>query len=55
MGGKLIANTVLPNPEGGDPVVLAAGEEVPDWASPLVGEHLIEVPTPAPRRATKSD
>lgn len=35
-------NTVLAHPETGVPVVLLKGEEVPDWATDLVGDHLIE-------------
>jgi hypothetical protein len=39
---KLSGNTILAHPETGVPTVLLAGEEVPDWASDLIGDHLIE-------------
>lgn len=37
---KVNANTVLADPETGQPVVLLAGEDVPGWAKDLVGDHL---------------
>ena len=44
---KLNATTIVR--KGFESVVLFAGEEVPDWASDLVGEHLIdEEPEPGP-------
>lgn len=39
---KLIGNTILAHSETGEPVVLLAGEDVPEWAEGLIGEHLIE-------------
>lgn len=39
---RLVANTVLANPQGGEPVVLLAGEDVPNWAASLLGDHLVE-------------
>ena len=46
----LTANTVVTHPDTGAPVVLRAGEDVPDWAVPLVGDHLVD--KPKPRRKT---
>lgn len=52
---KLIDNTVLAHPETGAPTVLLAGEDVPSWASKLVGKHLLaEEPKPA-RRTSDPD
>ena len=51
---KLTANTCVSGPEG-IPVVLMAGDEVPDWATDLVGEHLLdEGDKPASRRRSDS-
>lgn len=36
MGRKLTANVWVPDPESGEPVLLEAGAEVPDWAKDLV-------------------
>lgn len=40
--GSLAGNTVLTHPETGAPVSLLKGQEIPDWADGLVGDHLIE-------------
>lgn len=37
----LSATTVLAHPGSGEPFVLLAGSEVPDWAVDMVGDHLI--------------
>ncbi|HEY9265502.1 MAG TPA: hypothetical protein VIQ11_12950 [Mycobacterium sp.] len=37
----LSGNTILAHPETGIPTVLLAGEDVPDWAEELIGDHLI--------------
>ncbi|MFY1588988.1 hypothetical protein ACN267_31360 [Micromonospora sp. WMMD734] len=47
--GRLIDNTVVRHPETGEPVLLAAGGSLPDWATDLVGDHLLDGPgRPAP-------
>ena len=38
---KLTGNTVLTRPGTLDLVFLAAGDDVPDWADGLVGNHLL--------------
>lgn len=38
----LTGNAVIRDPATGSPAVLLAGEEIPDWATGLVGDHLIE-------------
>lgn len=55
---KLNANTTLVHPATIEVTTLAAGEEVPDWAEGLVGDHLVEDEKPkrAPaRKAAKTD
>lgn len=50
----LSVNVVLANPETGEPVVLEAGSEIPDWAAAAIGDHAIEADEserPAPKRA----
>ncbi|RAO26478.1 hypothetical protein PSN13_06506 [Micromonospora saelicesensis] len=39
---KLTANTHVRHPETGELAFLVAGGDVPEWAAPLVGDHLIE-------------
>lgn len=39
---NLSGNTIVTHPETGSPVVLLEGEEIPDWADGLIGDHLIE-------------
>jgi len=39
---NLIGNTVVLHPKTGEPVLLGAGGPLPDWAAPLVGDHLVE-------------
>lgn len=39
---KLSGNTIVAHAKTGEPVVLLAGEDVPDWADGLIGDHLIE-------------
>lgn len=56
----MAGTTVLRNPETGMPVVLLAGSDVPQWASELVGPHLIEPDAEQPparpsRRPRKTD
>ena len=46
---KLKENTLLTKPGTLDLVSLSAGEDVPDWAVGLIGDHLVE-----PKRATTS-
>lgn len=38
---RVMATTIVRNPESGAILVLAKGDEVPEWAT--VGEHLVEV------------
>jgi hypothetical protein len=38
----LNGNTIVVNPETGAGVVLLAGDEVPDWAESLIGDHLVD-------------
>ena len=49
---KLKENTLLTKPGTLDLVSLSAGEDVPDWAEGLIGDHLVE--DEAPKRATSS-
>lgn len=39
---KLKENTLLTKPGTLDLVSLSAGEDVPDWAVGLIGDHLVE-------------
>ena len=43
---RLVANTLVTRPGTLEAVSLMAGEEVPDWAVGLVGDHLLDVPVP---------
>lgn len=56
---RLTENTVLVRPGTLEVVILAAGDEVPDWADGMVGDHLVEDEKPkrAPARkaAAKTD
>jgi hypothetical protein len=38
---KLSGNTIVAHPETAVPTVLLAGEQVPEWAEGLIGDHLI--------------
>ena len=38
---RLTDTTVVTDPGTGVPVVLLAGGELPEWAAPLVGDHLL--------------
>ena len=49
---KLNANTTVMRPDTLAVVTLAEGDEVPDWADGLIGDHLIE--DEKPKRATSS-
>ena len=49
---KLNANTTVMRPDTLAVVTLAEGDEVPDWAVGLIGDHLIE--DEKPKRATTS-
>lgn len=49
---KLKENTLLTKPGTLDLVSLSAGEEVPDWAVGLIGDHLVE--DEKPKRAASS-
>ena len=49
---KLKENTLLTKPGTLDLVSLSAGEDVPDWAEGLIGDHLVE--DEEPKRATSS-
>lgn len=56
---RLTENTVLVRPGTLEVVILVAGDEVPDWADGMVGDHLVEDEKPkrAPARkaAVKTD
>ena len=39
---RLNANTFVVGPDLAGPTFLAAGDELPDWAVGLVGDHLLE-------------
>jgi hypothetical protein len=54
MARKLTGNVVLRNPETAALEVLQAGQDVPSWASGLIGDHLLE-DKPAPRKSAKAD
>ena len=43
---RVTATTIVRNPESGAILVLAKGDEVPEWAT--VGEHLVEASESAP-------
>lgn len=45
---KLNANTVVKKPDGLDVVVLMAGDDVPEWAAGLIGDHLLAGPVTSP-------
>ena len=49
---KLKENTLLTKPGTLDLVSLSAGEDVPDWAVGLIGDHLVE--DWKPKRAASS-
>ena len=49
---KLNANTTVTRPDTLAVVTLAEGDEVPDWAEGLIGDHLIE--DEKPKRAATS-
>lgn len=49
---KLKENTLLTKPGTLDLVSLSAGEDVPDWAEGLIGDHLVE--DEKPKRAATS-
>ena len=56
---KLNANTTVMRPDTLEVVALAEGDDVPDWADGMVGDHLVEDEKPkrAPARkaAVKTD
>lgn len=49
---KLNANTTVMRPDTLAVVTLAEGDEVPDWADDLIGNHLVE--DEVPKRAATS-
>lgn len=53
---ELNANTLVRRPETGEVVLLAAGGQVPDWATDQVGEHLLtpSATTPEPQTPAAS-
>lgn len=52
---KLTDTTVVAHPDTGAATVLHAGDEVPKWAAPLVGDHLLDEPAKPARRASEPD
>ena len=51
---KLKENTLLTKPGTLDLVSLSAGEEVPDWAVGLIGDHLVEDEKPKRAASTRA-
>lgn len=51
---RLTENTVLVRPGTLEVVILAAGDEVPDWADGMVGDHLVEDEKPKRAPARKA-
>lgn len=51
---KLNANTTLVHPSTLEATAIAAGDEVPDWADGLVGDHLVEDEKPKRAPARKA-
>lgn len=49
---KLNANTTVMRPDTLEVVALAEGDDVPDWADGLIGDHLVE--DEKPKRAASS-
>ena len=49
---KLNANTTVMRPDTLEVVTLAEGDDVPDWADGLIGDHLVE--DEKPKRAASS-
>ena len=49
---KLNANTTVMRPDTLEVVALAEGDDVPDWADGLIGDHLVE--DEKPKRAATS-
>lgn len=47
---KLTASTVVVNPDTAALVVLWEGEDLPEWATGLVGDHLLDEPVTPPKR-----
>lgn len=43
---RLTANTVVARPGTADVVALREGDELPDWAEGLVGEHILDADEP---------
>jgi hypothetical protein len=50
---KLNANTALIDPSTGAAVSLKAGQDIPDWATSLVGDHLIAAEPEAPAKPAR--
>lgn len=50
---KLNANTTVMRPDTLEVVALAEGDDVPDWADGLIGDHLV-VEDEEPKRAASS-
>ena len=52
----LASTVVLRDPASGDPVVLLAGQECPDWADAMIGsrELLVEGAPPAKPKARRT-
>ena len=53
---RLTANTVVTNPDTLVVTALAAGDEVPEWAQGLIGDHLTGEPVAdVPERSENTD
>lgn len=51
---KLNANTAVMRPDTLEVVTLAEGDDVPEWAVELVGEHLVDMAEPKRTPARKA-
>lgn len=41
---RVTANVLIGHPGTGEPTVLLAGDEVPEWAAGLIGSHVLDAP-----------
>ena len=48
---RLTETVIVRHPDTDEPVALAAGSGLPEWAAGLVGEHALEDDAPKARRA----
>ena len=56
MGRRMAATVVTRHPETGEPAVLAAGTDAPDWAADVItNEDVYEAKAPAKAKADDGD